>query len=103
MDENKNNINPANENNAPQGVVTIDDLANANQRIADLENELKVMTGKYETSNKYHLQYYRQTQILTTTLRSIMNIKEMKLGEVYELMLEANNMGLDELLMVLSK
>lgn len=68
-----------------------------------LEDELADAKDKIETKSKYHLQFYRQTEILKKALRSIMEKNDIKIGDVYEMLLESNDIDLDALLLYLSK
>lgn len=106
MNEEKTNINPENENNAVAGPTTEDyakALNEAHGRIVELEKELTEAKDKAASASKYQLQYYRQVDILKKMLRSIMEAKEMKIGDVYEMLLESNDIDLDTLLVYLSK
>jgi hypothetical protein len=79
------------------------DLETAHKRIAELEKELEDTKAKAESSSKYHLQYYRQAEILKKALKALMESNNMKLGDMYEVLLESNSIDLDSLLMNLSK
>ena len=78
-------------------------LQEAHKRIVELEKELADTKAKAESSSKYHLQYYRQAEILKKALKALMESNNMKLGDMYEVLLESNSIDLDSLLMNLSK
>lgn len=106
MEQENKNIQPENENNENTQVTAIDveqSLEEANKRIVELEKELADTKAKAESSSKYHLQYYRQAEILKKALKALMESNQMKLGDMYEVLLESNSIDLDSLLMNLSK
>lgn len=78
-------------------------LQEAHKRIVELEKELEDTKANAESSSKYHLQYYRQAEILKKALKALMESNNMKLGDMYEVLLESNSIDLDSLLMNLSK
>ena len=78
-------------------------LQEASKRITALEKELADTKASAEQSSKYQLQYYRQAEILKKALKALMESNQMKLGDMYEVLLESNDIDLDSLLMSLSK
>lgn len=102
--ENKTN-RPENENTqvTETAIDVAQSLQEANKRIVELEKELADTKAKAESSSKYHLQYYRQAEILKKALKALMESNQMKLGDMYEVLLESNSIDLDSLLMNLSK
>jgi len=106
MEQENKTTQPENENIESTQVTEIDmsqSLQEAHKRIVELEKELADTKAKAESSNKYHLQYYRQAEILKKALKAIMESNQMKLGDMYEVLLESNSIDLDSLLMNLSK
>ena len=108
MEQENKNIQPENENNettqvTDTGIDMSQALQEAHDRIAELEKELADTKAKAESSSKYHLQYYRQSEILKKALKALMESTQMKLGDMYEVLLESNDIDLDMLLMNLSK
>lgn len=111
--ENKTN-RPENENieneNNENAIDLLHSLNNASDRISELEKENKELKDNLEKTeedlkqkNKYHLQYYRQVEILKKALKAIIEKHDLKMGDVYEMMLESNEIDLDTLLLNLSK
>lgn len=106
MEQENKTTQPENENIESTQVTEIDmsqALQEAHKRIVELEKELADTKAKAESSSKYHLQYYRQAEILKKALKAIMESNQMKLGDMYEVLLESNSIDLDSLLMNLSK
>lgn len=106
MEQENKTTQPENENIESTQVTEIDmsqALQEAQKRIVELEKELADTKAKAESSSKYHLQYYRQAEILKKALKALMESNQMKLGDMYEVLLESNSIDLDSLLMNLSK
>ena len=106
MEQESKTTQPENENIESTQVTEIDmsqALQEAHNRIVELEKELADTKAKAESSSKYHLQYYRQAEILKKALKALMESNNMKLGDMYEVLLESNSIDLDSLLMNLSK
>jgi len=106
MEQENKTTQPENENIESTQVTEIDmsqSLQEAHKRIVELEKELADTKAKAESSSKYHLQYYRQAEILKKALKALMESNNMKLGDMYEVLLESNSIDLDSLLMNLSK
>ena len=105
MEQENKTTQPENENT--QVTETAIDMSQALQeahnRIVELEKVLADTKAKAESSSKYHLQYYRQAEILKKALKALMESNNMKLGDMYEVLLESNSIDLDSLLMNLSK
>ena len=104
MEENRT-TQPENENTqvTEAAIDTAQTLQEAQERIVALEKELADTKGQLEQKSKYHLQYYRQVEILKKALKAIMESSQMKLGAVYEVLLDSNAIDMDMLLMHLSK
>lgn len=106
MEQENKTTQPENENIESTQVTEIDmsqSLQEAHKRIVELEKELADTKAKAESSSKYHLQHYRQAEILKKALKALMESNQMKLGDMYEVLLESNSIDLDSLLMNLSK
>ena len=115
MEQNKNN-QPENENNEntadykklyEEQVVNLNDAKDCicclQKENEELRSNLEKTEEELKQKNKYHLQYYRQADILKKTLKAIIEKHDLKMGDVYELMLETNEMDMDTLLLNLSK
>lgn len=105
MEQENKTTKPENENTqvTETAIDVAQSLQEANKRIVELEKELADTKAKAESSSKYHLQYYRQAEILKKALKALMESNNMKLGDMYEVLLESNSIDLDSLLMNLSK
>ena len=105
MEQENKTTQPENENTqvTETAIDVAQSLQEANKRIVELEKELEDTKAKAESSSKYHLQYYRQAEILKKALKALMESNNMKLGDMYEVLLESNSIDLDSLLMNLSK
>ena len=117
MEQENKNIQPENENkNVPTAnykKLYEEQAANLNDAqdcVSNLQKENEELQAKLEKTeeelkqkNKYHLQYYRQAEILKKALKAIIEKHDLKMGDVYELMLESNEIDLDTLLLDLSK
>ena len=115
MEQNKNN-QPENENNEntadykklyEEQIVNLNDAKDCisclQKENEELRSNLEKTEEELKQKNKYHLQYYRQADILKKTLKAIIEKHDLKMGDVYELMLETNEMDMDTLLLNLSK
>ncbi len=117
MEQNKNN-QPENENNEnvpmpdykklyEEQVVNLNDAKDCisclQKENEELRSNLENTEEELKQKNKYHLQYYRQADILKKTLKAIIEKHDLKMGDVYELMFETNEMDMDTLLLNLSK
>ena len=80
-----------------------EELAKAQERIAALEKERDDALAKADKAEMHNLQSFRRAEILKKALLAITESKEMKMGDVYELLLESNSFDLDQLLFYLSK
>lgn len=117
MEQENKNIQPENENkNVPTAnykKLYEEQTANLNDAqdcVSNLQKENEELQAKLEKTeeelkqkNKYYLQYYRQAEILKKALKALMESNNMKLGDMYEVLLESNSIDLDSLLMNLSK
>lgn len=105
MEQENKTTKPENENTqvTETAIDMSQSLQEAHKRIVELEKELADTKAKAESSSKYHLQYYRQAEILKKALKALMESNNMKLGDMYEVLLESNSIDLDSLLMNLSK
>jgi hypothetical protein len=105
MEQENKTTQPENENTqvTETAIDVAQSLQEAHKRIVELEKELEDTKAKAESSSKYHLQYYRQAEILKKALKAIIEKHDLKMGDVYELMLESNEIDLDTLLLDLSK
>ena len=102
--ENKNQNGPiefdGNENNAPQRLI---DLDVAKQRINELEAEVSQWKGKADTNGKYHLQYYRMSEILKKGVAKLMEAHNISRAEWLDCLMAGNDLDEGALLLMLSK
>lgn len=82
---------------------TTDEICENNEKIRDLEKLLADANAKADSSGKYHLQYYRQCEILKKTLNAIIDKYEISKGDYLAALTEGNDIDIDGLLTFLSK
>lgn len=100
FDDVNNNMGNAN-TNMDEGLQEMTD--EQKQRFEELEKKLADTEAKLKQASSYHYMYYRQAGVLKKALKAIMEANGMKLGDIYETLLEANDIDLDGLLNYLSK
>ncbi len=86
-----------------EGTQQLSELEKAQQRIDELEKQLKEAQDKAETSGKYHLQYYRTSEILKKGVAKLMESHNITRAEWLQALMEGSDYTDDVLLMILSK
>lgn len=82
---------------------TTDEVCDNNEKIRELEKLLADANAKADSSGKYHLQFYRQCEILKKTLNALIEKYEISKGDYLTALTEGNSIDIDGLLMFLSK
>lgn len=105
MEQENKTTQPENENTqvTETAIDMAQSLQEAHKRIVALEKERDDALAKADKAEQHNLQSFRRAEILKKALLAITESKEMKLGDVYELLLESNSFDLDQLLFYLSK
>ena len=105
MEQENKTTQPENENTqvTETAIDVAQSLQEANKRIVELEKERDDALAKADKAEMHNLQSFRRAEILKKALLAVTESKEMKLGDVYELLLESNSFDLDQLLFYLSK
>ena len=108
MEQENKTTQPENENIentqvTDTGIDMSQALQEAHKRIVELEKERDDALAKADTAETRNLQSFRRAEILKRALLAVTESKEMKMGDVYELLLESNSIDLDQLLFYLSK
>lgn len=80
-----------------------DEICENNEKIRELEQLLADANAKADSSGKYHLQYYRQCEILKKTLNALIDKYEISKGDYLTALTEGNDIDIDGLLTFLSK
>jgi hypothetical protein len=105
MDQENKTTQPENENTqvTETAIDVSQALQEAHKRIVELEKERDDALAKADKAEMHNLQSFRRAEILKKALLAVTESKEMKMGDVYELLLESNSFDLDQLLFYLSK
>jgi len=105
MEQENKTTQPENENTqvTETAIDVAQSLQEAHKRIAALEKERDDALAKADKAEQHNLQSFRRAEILKKALLAVTESKEMKMGDVYELLLESNSFDLDQLLFYLSK
>lgn len=80
-----------------------DEVCENCEKIRELEKLLADANAKADSSGKYHLQFYRQCEILKKTLNALIEKYEISKGDYLTALTEGNSIDIDGLLMFLSK